>query len=270
MPIDRARFGLSVGVALCVLAGSVPAEAHGPSDPLGLHANQWQVGGFVYISPTYEGGKSYDVIGLPFIAPAGLGEGGALQIKGIDDVRLRLFQTGAFEFGPLAGYRFSRDEDDAARLNGMGDIDGGLVAGAFATYRAGPFATSLSYHHQATGDETGGLIRFGLEHFHRLSPRMKVTTSLGTNYATEDYMAAFFGVTGAQSVASGLDAYDASAGFKDVYAGVTASIDLSDRWSLLLMGRYARLIGDAADSPVIETENQLYGGVGLSYKFSGR
>lgn len=38
----------------------------------------------------------------------------------------------------------------------------------------------------------------------------------------------------------------------------------------MLMGRYARLIGDAADSPVIETENQLYGGVGLSYKFSTR
>jgi outer membrane scaffolding protein for murein synthesis (MipA/OmpV family) len=222
--------------------------------------------------PSYEGGKGHSVIGFPFVAPAGLDDAGFVQIRGIDDIRFRLFQNSGFEFGPLVGYRFSRDEDDAARLDGLGDVDGGLVAGAFAAYRAGPFAASVSYHHQATGDETGGLIRFGLEHVNRVSPRVKVTTSLGTNYATEDYMAAFFGVTGAQSVSTGgaLVPYDASAGFKDVYAGITASIDLTDRWSLMLMGRYARLIGDAADSPVIETENQLYGGVGLSYKFSTR
>ncbi len=51
---------------------------------------------------------------------------------------------------------------------------------------------------------------------------------------------------------------------------MTASLDLNDRWSLMLMGRYSRLIGDAADSPVIETENQFYGGLGLSYKFDLR
>ena len=184
MPIDRARLGLSIGVVLCALAGSAPAQANGPSDPFGLSSNQWQAGGFVYISPTYEGGKGYSVIGFPFVAPAGLGDAGFVQIKGIDDVRFRLFQNSGFEFGPLVGYRFSRDEGDAARLDGLGDIDGGLVAGAFATYRAGPFAASLSYHHQVTGDDTGGLVRFGLEHVHRLSPRMKITTSLGTNYAT--------------------------------------------------------------------------------------
>lgn len=268
----NARFGRSVGVAFCALWGVAPALANGPSDPFGLSGNQWQVGGFVYVSPTYEGGRGYEVIGFPFIAPAGLGDNSALQIKGVDDVRLRLFQSGSFEFGPLAGYRFGRDEDDAARLDGMGDVDGGLVLGGFATYRAGPFAASVSYHHQATGDDTGGLIRFGLEHAHRIAPRMKVTTSLGTNYALDDYMQAFFGVTPAQSASTGgfLPAYEASAGFKDVYAGITANIDLNDRWSLILMGRYARLIGDAADSPVIETENQFYGGLGLSYKFSAR
>jgi outer membrane protein len=270
MPIDRARFGLSVGVVMCALAGVAPAEANGPSDPFGLSSNQWQAGGFVYIMPNYEGGKGHSVIAFPFAAPVGLGDSGFVQIKGIDDVRFRLFQNGGFEFGPLIGYRFGRDEDDAGRLTGMGDVDGGLVAGAFAAYRAGPFAASISYHHQATGDETGGLVRFGLEHVQMMSPRVKITTSLGTNYATEDYMASFFGVTAAQSVSSGLAQYDASAGFKDVYAGITANIDLTDRWSLMLMGRYARLIGDAADSPVIETENQFYGGVGLSYKFSTR
>jgi len=265
MPLTLARFGRSISVAFCALLGAGSASAQTTSDFFG---DRWQVGGFVYVSPSYEGGKSYEVVGFPFAAPAGFGDDGALQVKAMDDIRFRLIRTGAFEFGPLAGYRFGRDESDAARLVNMGDIDGGFVVGAFGTYRAGPFAASISYHHQATGDDTGGLIRFGVEHTQRLSPALKITTSVGTNYASEDYMTSFFGVSVAQS--GFLPVYNASAGFKDVHAGVTASLDLNDRWTFMLIGRYSRLIGDAADSPVIETENQFYGGLGLSYKFNLR
>jgi outer membrane scaffolding protein for murein synthesis (MipA/OmpV family) len=250
----------------CLLAVPGPAVAQG-YDPFGVFGNQWQVGGAVFVSPKFEGADSYRAIGFPFIAPAGLGDGsGFVQIKGADDVRFRVFQFAGFEMGPLAGYRFGRDEDDAAHLQGTGDIDGGLVLGGFVTYRTGPFAFSVSYHHQATGDDTGGLVRFGAEHVGRLAPNVKLTTSVGTNYATDDYMTAFFGVSAAQ--AGLLPVYSASAGFKDVFIGATAAIDLDDRWTLMLIGRYSRLLGDAADSPIVETENQLYGGAALSYKFS--
>lgn len=271
MPLGQVqvrRHAAAVALA-CMLAAPGPATAQG-YDPFGIFGNQWQVGGLVYVSPKFEGANSYRAIGFPFVAPAGLGESTVVQIKGADDVRLRLFQLSGFEFGPLAGYRFSRDEDDAARLQGLGDVDGGLVLGGFATYRTGPFAFSVSYHHQATGDDTGGLVRFGAEHVGRLAPNVKLTTSIGTNYALDDYMTSFFGVTAAQSAASaaGLPVYLPSAGFKDVYVGANAAIDLNDRWTLMLIGRYARLIGDAADSPIVESENQFYGGAALSYKFS--
>jgi outer membrane scaffolding protein for murein synthesis (MipA/OmpV family) len=244
--------GCACAALLAALAAG-PAAADGPHD---LFGDRWQAGAFVYVSPSFEGSKSYDVIAFPFVAPAGLGTEGFIQIKGVDDVRLRLFQAGGLELGPLAGYRFGRDGDDVDNA-AVGDVDGGLVVGGFATYRTGPFALSVSYHHQATGDDTGGLVRLGAEHTMRLSPTVKLTTGVGTNYATEDYMDAFFAAPG----------YNPDAGFKDVFVGATAAIDLSERWSLLLIGRYAHLIGDAADSPVVETESQLYGGLALSYKF---
>jgi MipA family protein len=260
---------LAVG-ALTALVSLAPtnAAAQSGSDPFGAFGDRWQVGGLVYVSPKFEGGRSYQVTGFPFVAPVGFGDSGIVQIKGADDVRFRVLQFSGFEFGPLAGYRFGRDEDDAARLDGLGDIDGGLVLGGFATYRTGPLAFSVSYHHQATGDDTGGLVRFATEYTTRLGAGAKLTASLGTNYATEDYMTSFFGVNAAQSGLSGLSVYHPDAGFKDVYVGATASIDLNDRWTLLLMGRYARLVGDAADSPIVETENQFYGGAALSYKFN--
>jgi MipA family protein len=263
MPLRGVLCLRPIVVAACTALSALPAAAQSGSDPFGLFGDRWQVGGLVYVSPRFEGARSYQVTGFPFVAPAGFGDDGIVQIKAADDVRFRVLQFSSFEVGPLAGYRFGRDEDDAAHLAGTGDIDGGLVLGAFATYRSGPLAFSVSYHHQATGDDTGGLVRFGVEGVTRLSPTVKLTTGIGTNYATDDYMSAFFDVNGGP-----LPAYDASAGFKDVHIGTTATIDLSDRWTLVLIGRYAHLIGDAADSPVVETESQLYGGAALSYKFS--
>lgn len=252
---------------LAMLA-AVPASAQSPGDPWGLFGDRWQAGGLVYVSPKFEGSKSYSVIGFPVIAPAGLGDSGVIQVNGIDDIRWRALQFGAFEFGPLGGYRFGRDQDDATRLRGTGDIEGGLVGGGFATYRMGPLALSASYHRQLTGDETGGLIRFQGQVVTPITSSFKVTTTVGTNYADDDYMTSLFGVNTFQSKASGLPVYLPSAGFKDVYIGAVGTIDLNDRWTLMLIGRYSRLIGDAADSPIIETENQFYGGAALTYKFS--
>src|SRR5262249_32397146 len=99
----------SVYAALLIMTAAAPAAAQSTPD---LFGERWQVGGLVYASPKFEGAKSYDAIAFPFVAPAGIGGDGFVQIRGVDDVRLRLFHNGGFEFGPLAGYRFGRDGDD--------------------------------------------------------------------------------------------------------------------------------------------------------------
>jgi MipA family protein len=267
----RATIGMAIGAAVALIA-TTPARAQERNDLFGFAGTPWQIGGFVFVTPKFEGSKSYDALGFPFVAPAGFGQGGSwVDIRGADDVRFRLIQTNGFEAGPLVGYRFGRDQDDAARLRGLGDIDGGLVLGAYAGYRVGPWFVSASYHQQVTGDEdTGGLVRLAIDHTWRLNPQTKLVASVGTAYASSDYMQTYFGVSAAQAATSlaGLPQYNPSAGFKDVSVGATATIELDPRWTLYLTGRYARLIGDAADSPVIETENTFFAGAGLSYKFN--
>jgi outer membrane scaffolding protein for murein synthesis (MipA/OmpV family) len=81
-------------------------------------------------------------------------------------------------------------------------------------------------------------------------------------------MDAFFSVNAQQAARSGFNAYDADAGIKDVYLGLNADIPLSQQWSLKMTGMYSRLIGDAADSPIVESEDQFFGGLGLTYRFS--
>lgn len=237
---------------------------------LGLGGMDLQAGGFVFVAPTYEGSKDYEVRGAPFIAPAGLGETSRVQFRGPDDLRFRAIEFNGFEAGPLVGWRFDRDDNDAARLRGLGDVDGGFVAGGYAAYRAGPITPFVSYHHQLTGDDTGALIRFGADAKLPLYGRTSVTATAGATYADDDYMDAYFSITQAQSAASvaNLAAYDADAGIKDVFLGLTSDVPLSDVWTLKLSGRYSRLVGDAADSPIVESENQFFGGLGLSYRFN--
>jgi MipA family protein len=235
----------------------------------GFFGAEWQAGGFVFVAPKYEGAKDYEVLGAPFIAPAGLDGTGRVQFRGPDDLRFRAIEFNGFEAGPLIGWRFDRDDNDAARLRGLGDVDGGFVAGAYAAYRLGPISPFVSYHHQLSGDDTGALIRFGAETRVPVSGGISVLATVGASYADDDYMESFFSVTAAQSAASvaGLGAYDAEAGIKDVYLGLTSDIPLTDVWTLKLSGRYSRLVGDAADSPIVESEDQFFGGLGLTYRF---
>jgi outer membrane scaffolding protein for murein synthesis (MipA/OmpV family) len=250
--------------ALACCVGATGSAAQG----LGIDFSQWQIGGMVVVAPKYEGSKSYDALGFPLLIPGGMEEGGRFSVKGIDDVRFRLLSLYGFEVGPVAGYRFGRDESDGDRLTGLGDIDGGLVLGGYVGYRAGTFLASASYGHQVTGDDdAGALLRFGIENKYRLSRSLTVTPGLGATWADGDYMSTYFGVPTAKATAT-RSGFDADAGFKDVNMSLSADLALDDRWTLKMMGKYSRLIGDAADSPVVETENQFFGGLGLTYRFS--
>lgn len=272
LPASRTT-AFSFLLAGVLTAGGALAPAHAQTTQAQAAGNgwtfptEWQGGGIVIVAPRYEGSRSYRVIGLPIVAPAGFGEG-RVEVKGSDDVRLRVLSLNGLELGAVTGWRFGRDEDDGSRLRGLGDIDGGLAIGGYAAYRLGVVSAFAAYSHQATGDDTGGLLRFGLESRLPMTGRMTLTALAGATWASDDYMRAYFSVTPAQAARSGLASYSATAGIKDVHVGVSAEIPLADLWTLRLIGRYARLVGDAADSPIVERQDQFTGGVGLTYRFS--
>lgn len=260
----RRNIRIWIGGALAAAGFASAAQAQSWSVP-----TEWRVGAVGVVTPKYEGSNSYRVIGVPYVAPAGLSDGdGWLQVKGPDDVRIRVLQQSGFELGPVLGWRFGRKEEDGVRLTGLGDVDGGLVLGGYAAYRFGAVAAFASYNHQVTGDDTGGQLRFGLEARTRVNPWLTLTGTVGSTWASSDYMGSYFGVSQTQSISSGLTQFNASSGIKDGFLGLGAEMALDSRWTLSVSGRYSRLVGDAADSPIVESENQFTGMVGLSYKFS--
>ncbi|MDX2308434.1 MAG: MipA/OmpV family protein [Hyphomicrobium sp.] len=261
------RTGAAIALS-ATLVFSAPASAGGFGDFGDL---ELRAGGVVFVAPKYEGSDEYEVLGFPMIAPSGSGFGddGVVQFRGPDDLRFRVLNFSGFEAGPLVGYRFDREEDDADRLEGLGDVDGGVVLGGYAAYRLGFVKPFVSYNHAVSGDETGGLLKFGAESVAPVWHGVTAKVAAGATYADDDYMNAFFSVTPAQSAnsAAGLGVYDAEAGIKDVFVGFSSDVPLSERWTLMLMGRYAHLVGDAAESPIVESDSQFMAGVGLTYRF---
>ena len=255
-------------VITAAVVGVLASSPAGATDLFGSGPLDVQVGGLVIVTPKYEGSKDYDVFGVPYAAPAGSDELGIIRFRGPEDIRLRVINFNGFEAGPLTGWRFDRDESYSSTLTGLGDVDGGLVFGGYAAYRFGFATPFVSYSHQVTGDDTGGLLRFGVEAPVTMIGDVKMSGQIGATYADDDYMDAFFSVNAAQAALSPLGAYDAEAGVKDVYIGFNADVPLDDRWTVKLLGEYSRLIGDAGDSPIVESENQFFGGLGLTYKFT--
>ena len=267
------------GVLAMALAGSSfsAVEASAQSEFAG---RSLALGGAVVVKPKYEGSDEHEVYGIPLIIPK-LSDPNdpnpsafkkfrkRIKFRGLDDIRVRALDNGALEVGLVTGYLSSRDQDDGDRLGGLGDVDGGLTLGAYAALNFGDVTFDVAAFDKVTGDDAGVQVRLGAELERQVSARTKVTARIGTTYADEDYMQTYFGVTAAQSAAStfGLPVFNADSGFKDVHVALGLETDLSERWVLRAGGRYGHLIGDAGDSPVIETEDQLSGTLGIAYRF---
>ncbi|MDP3897450.1 MAG: MipA/OmpV family protein [Mesorhizobium sp.] len=267
---------LRTAVAMMALACAGGAEAADPE--VAFPESRWGVslGGFAGVQPAYEGSDEYRFVAYPLIAPKYFGAGydadarARVDFRGIDDVRVTAFRYGGLDVGPLAGYSFGRDEGLSSRLAGLGDVDGGLAAGGFISYTFNPVFVDFAYHTQVTGDsDTGYTLRFGAGVAQNLTERMALSAYLGGSYASEDYMDSYFSVTPAQAALSGagLGVFDAAGGFKDVGLDLGLDYRLTDRLTLQSKAGYARLLNDAAASPITAARNQFSGGLGLTYRF---
>lgn len=246
--------------------GQKPADKAGKSD--------WDIrlGAGGLFQPDYEGSDDYEVKPLPL-----------LMVNYRDLVFLRGTTLGAnaitlqgpnpgdkLQIGPLVRYSFGRDEDDNDDLRGLGDIDGGVEIGGFITYTTGPWSAGLTLFRDVSDAHDGLTAELSAGHRLALGPKLMLRSKISTTWADDDYTQSFYGVTATQAARSGMRQYEAESGFKD--AGITFDLDyrVTENWSVTGRVGYKRLLGDAADSPLVAdrgSENQFITGLFVSYKF---
>lgn len=225
------------------------------------------VGGGVGYEPDYEGSDDYELGLFPY-AELSLYDGLVnLSIGGLQG----FLPLGDRAFiGVGVSYDGGRDEDENDDLDGLGDIDDTVIGSISGGLLLGPAVVALTFNQDLDSGHEGYTIDLiaetGVE---IIEDKAEVTLGVGTTWASENYTEAFFGVSAAQAAASGLDQFDADEGFKSAGVEIGASYALTESLSLGIESSYVRLLGDAADSPLVEdrgSPNQFSAGVFLTFE----
>ncbi|HEX8513375.1 MAG TPA: MipA/OmpV family protein [Allosphingosinicella sp.] len=181
-----------------------------------------------------------------------------------------LISAGGLEIGPALNFEGSRTAKDVGA--DLDKVPFTFEAGAFVEYE---FSSKFRFRAEArkglgghdgwTGQAGADFVaRDGDEWLFSIGPR--ITVSDGR------YHRAYFGVTAPESVRTGLAVYQPGGGIQAVGATAGFLTQLSERFGLYSYAKYDRLVGDAADSPVVRSfgsRNQLSGGLALTYTFGG-
>jgi len=182
---------------------------------------------------------------------------------------LPLYSSGGFSFGPAANIASGRKNSDLDVP--VGKVKTTIEAGAFASYQLSDSLYLRAEALKGLGGHKGIVGQVGADQIWRDGDKYVFSIGPRVLFSDSRYERAFFGVTPAAALASGLPAYRPSGGIHGVAAASSFSYQFDPRWGLFGYGRYERLVGDAAKSPIVRdlgSRNQLSGGLGLSYTFT--
>jgi hypothetical protein len=154
----------------------------------------------------------------------------------------------------------------SARLAGMGTISSTPMLGVFGSVKLGGLPLSASLR-QATSSHKGTLLDLGTALPLRVNPRTTLSLSPSLTWADSRYNQAYFGVSAEQAARTGFKAYSAGAGIKSAQLAFGAEVALAKNWQLQGQVQVGRLLGDAANSPIVERKTQIGTGVMVGYRF---
>jgi outer membrane scaffolding protein for murein synthesis (MipA/OmpV family) len=229
-------------------------------------------------APDYLGSADYEAVPL-ILGNVALGPT-RLELEGLGarlDVSDLLLDGGRFDFGPALRYQPGRDDVENRAVSRLPDVDDAIELGGFLRF-GGPLGIYTADEGfirldvlADVADGHGGVIgTLSGEYTVRPVPRLGLSGLVSTSVVSDDYAGAFFSVSDRGAAASGLDAFDAEGGFRDVSGAVIATWSFTRSWGVVGIARVSQLVGDAADSPVVDDEGdatQLFGGLALSYAF---
>lgn len=176
-----------------------------------------------------------------------------------------------FSFGPsfvLVGKR-ETGPDAFAPLRGLDPIDRGLEAGMRIGWRTGPVRIygaarkAIRGHRGVTGE-------VGVAVTARPAEDWTLTSAIEAQYGDRTFMEAYFGVSPEEAERSGYAEHAVGGGVKAHALTFEARYRVTDDWSMLGRVQAKRLVGDAADSPVVRDRDQVWVGLGVVRSFNFR
>ncbi len=264
------HFILSAALHASLLSASLlPAWAH--SAELGDFYNLGQrpteaavrVGLINLNAPRYQGSEEQQV---SVVAGIFLQASNGLFADPINGVGYVFEPAGNVLYGVRANLETGRSME--AALPGFDKIKTRLNPGLFANYTVNEQLTLKSALRAGLGDAgDGGLLNLGATYKLYNANFVSVNLNTAVKFGSSSYMQSYFGVSPAQSTASGLAAYQPAAGLAMAQVGLTGGFPISREIYIFSSVSVQRLMGDAANSPIVRKKTQPAAFVGAVYSF---
>lgn len=162
-------------------------------------------------------------------------------------------------FGPRGGFRYigERRASDHPSLAGTDRIRRAVELGGGLAHVT-QFGRVYGEVRRGFGGHTGWVGEVGIDAIVRPTPQLVLTAGPRANWGNARFTRTYFGVTPAESAASGgaLTPWRPSGGLVSVGVEVAAQYDLGDGWGLRGRLGWEQLRGGAANSPITRQRNQ--------------
>lgn len=263
---------LTFAAATLALLGSAGAVAAQESGGLfGWIHGDWalKVGATGMVAPDFEGSKKYMFSASPIIS---LGKAGpeARFTSRNDGISISLFDTGAFRAGINGEFIMGRDDGDSDDLIGIDPVRFGGELGGFAEVYPTDWLRVRGEVRQGIRSHDGIVADLSADAFVDVMPAVRVSAGPRLTMASADYFDAYYGIDATESAASGLAQYNPGGGLESVGVGGAIDWKATDKITTSVFGEYARLLGPAADSSLVQergSENQFKVGISATYRF---
>lgn len=270
-------------------SGPPPGPAEGGPPP-GVAEDSVFEGDFLTIglgaglSASYSGSDDYVIFPLPVIT----GSVGGVDINprpagfALDFVPDQRNKT-SFDLGVALRVRSDRvDQVEDAVVKLLPDLDRAIEVGPTAGVsfpgvlnRFDNLTFQIDALWDLAGAHDGMTVSPSITYFTPLNRGTVASFTLSTTIVDDDFADYYYTVSAADALTTGLPTFQADGGIQSVGANVFMAFDLDGNalnggWSLVAIGGYSRLLGDAKNTPFTSirgSANQFLIGGGVGYTF---
>lgn len=178
---------------------------------------------------------------------------------------VNLYEHRYFTLGASVNWMKGYEAEDAP--SGVGEVKDAMGGRVFvSTHISGAVATFSAT--QALNEKQRGLqLDAKVAYPWKATDKLTLIPSLAISGGNAKHLNSYFGIDAQRASRSGLPQYRMKAGVKEVTFGASASYQLSEHWAVAGGLAFGRLLGDAADSPIVERKSNATGLLGLTYAF---
>lgn len=264
--IGRSVKSILSGAVLALLA--TPALAAGQRQ-----GNVLTLGGGVDVAPRYSGSDKSRVTAAQVVDYAMANGFFISTTRGLGYGN----RVGNLDYSAALSNRAGRKDRDVSSdsiasgsdyLRGMGDVKGSAVVVPGLGYRVTDWLNvQLQAEVPVSERDNGEAVHFGIASPLYTSPENSVTLALTGSWGSSKYMQTYYGVSAAQSAASGFARHDAGSGIYAYSLNLDWTHKLTSRWSLLAAAGVTQLTGEAGDSPIVQRKTSPVGSLKVTYSF---